>query len=69
MKLTRREIVWLVAVAALYALYNLPFIPGYGNRAGTLIHSALTLIPLWATVYFGMFRIFREHPLKDKEDK
>lgn len=69
MKLTKNEIRWLVAVVGLYILYNLPYIPRYGSTMGAMIHGLLTLVPLWAVVYLGMFRMFREHPLKDKEDK
>lgn len=69
MKLTRNEKIWLAVVAGFYILYNLPWVPRYGNAAGALVHGVLTLVPLWVAVFFGMFRMFREFPLRDKEDR
>jgi len=57
MKLSKKEKIWLIAVIAFYALYNLPFVPVYGSAIGTLIHGAVTLIPLWIIVYIGLKKL------------
>lgn len=57
MKLNKREKIWLGSVLFFFIMYNMPFLPGYNSTAGTLIHGALTLIPLWICVYVGLFKI------------
>lgn len=69
MKLTKTEKIWLGTVALFYVLYNLPFFPAYGETIPALLHGALTLIPLWCSIYIGLFRVFREQPLKEKTEK
>lgn len=57
MKFTKTEKFWLLAVVLFYVLYNLPFVPGYDNPVGTLVHGILTLIPLWISVYVGLVKV------------
>ncbi|MBS7225967.1 MAG: hypothetical protein KH050_11640 [Clostridiaceae bacterium] len=65
MKITKTEKHWLFAVVLFFALYNLPFVPGYGDARGALIHAALTLIPLWICIYVGLRRVFRIYRIRD----
>ncbi|MGI6030815.1 MAG: hypothetical protein ACOX7F_04855 [Eubacteriales bacterium] len=70
MKLTRGEKIWLIATVLLFVLYNLPFVPSYGDSIGTLIHGALTVVPLWIVSYAGLRHICRQYPLRtEKEEK
>lgn len=62
MKLNKREKLWLGSVLFFFIMYNMPFLPGYNNTAGTLVHGALTLIPLWICVYVGLFKISDANP-------
>lgn len=68
MKISTTEKRWLLAVLLFYVLYNLPFVPRYGDARGLLIHAALTLVPLWASIYVGLVRVFRSRRLRSKED-
>ena len=67
MKLTKTEKIWLILVVAFYICYNLPFVPAYNHPQATLIHGALTLIPLWTAIYFGLSRVCRIYRLKDND--
>ena len=69
MKLTKTEKIWLGVVVLFYILYNLPLFPAYGETVPALLHDALTLIPLWCSIYIGLFRVFREQPLKEQPEK
>lgn len=64
MKITRAEKIWLAAVLFFFVLYNLPGIPGYHDARGLVIHALLTVLPLWVSVYAGLFKIFRQYRLK-----
>ena len=46
MKLTKTEKIWMIVTAVLYILYNLPGVPPYGEAVPTLVHAALTVLPL-----------------------
>ena len=61
MKFTKAEKIWLAVVVILFVLYNLPFVPHYDSPVGTLVHAALTLIPLWIAVYVGLFKVSRAY--------
>ena len=76
MKFSKAEKIWLAAVVIFYVLYNLPFFPAYLDPEGTLIHAALTLIPLWIAVYIGLFKVSKsygshpadtDHQLKEED--
>lgn len=67
MKVTKTEKVWLFLVVLFYVLYNIPGVPKYGSTKGALMHGALTIIPLWVIIYFGMFKVFKKLKLKDKQ--
>lgn len=67
MKFTKAEKVWLITVILFYVLYNLPFVPAYDSAIGTLIHGLLTLIPLWISVYVGLFKVLSQE--KQNEQK
>lgn len=77
MKITKTEKIWLGTVLLFYVLYNLPFVPAYGHAKATLIHSAITLIPLWISIYVGLVKVCRIYrlrkpqtePTKEKEEK
>lgn len=68
MKITKIEKIWLIVVIALYACYNLPFVPAYGLAKATLIHATITLIPLWIAIYVGFAKVCRIYKLKDNPD-
>lgn len=68
MKITKTEKIWLTVVIVFYILYNLPFVPVYHNSLGTLIHGAITLIPLWIAVYVGLFKVCKIYKLKEDEE-
>ena len=57
---------WLALIVLFYLLYNMPYYPEYGDSNAALWHGALTLIPLWITVYAGLFRLNKMRQL-DKE--
>ena len=67
MKVTKTEKIWLIAVIVFYFLYNLPFFPKYNEAVPTLVHAALTVIPLWVIIYIGMARVYRIYRLKSDE--
>lgn len=56
---------WLFLVVLFFVLYNLPGIPPYGNSRAALIHGGLTIIPLWITIYAGLFILFKQRRLKE----
>ena len=64
MKVTRAEKIWLVLAVVFYALYNIPYVPAYGDAVGTIIHGALTVIPLWIVVYVGFSVVCRKYKVK-----
>lgn len=66
-KLKKAEKVWLISVIVWYVLYNLPFVPAYGNAKAAIFHGIITLVPLWLSVYIGFFKICKI--LKLREDK
>lgn len=68
MKITKEEKIWFISAAVFFLLYNLPCVPPYGNAAATILHAALTVIPLWICIYVGFVKICRIYRLKD-EDK
>lgn len=74
MKFTKTEKVWLAVVVLFYILYNLPMVPSYDSPIGTLVHALLTLVPLWVSVYIGLFKVARTYDdwigkEKDGEEK
>ena len=60
---------WLLLVVLFYLLYNLPYVPSYEDPIGALWHGALSLIPLWITVYVGFFRLNSQVKLKTVTDE
>lgn len=65
MKITKTEKRWLFSVVLFFALYNLPYVPAYGDARSALIHAVLTLVPLWICVYVGLRRVFRLYHIRD----
>ena len=63
MKLKKCEIVWLILSVIFYVCFNLPGVPPYGDKVGTMIHAACTVVPLWVISYIGMAAVFRNYPL------
>ena len=61
----KTERIWLACVVFFYICYNLPLVPVYGAAFPTLLHSLLTLVPLWISVYVGLFMVCRKYRLKD----
>ena len=68
MKITKPEKRWLAAVILFFGLYNLPFVPGYGDPEGALIHAALTLVPRWVCIYAGLRKVFRIYRIRDRKE-
>lgn len=67
MKITKTEKVWLFFVVLFYVLYNMPFVPAYGDPKGLMIHAALVLIPLWVSIYVGLIKVFRIYRIKEEK--
>jgi len=67
MKVTKTEKIWLLVVVALYALYNFPGLPAYGNSSGMFLHAALTVLPLWIAVYVGMSKVYKIYKLRNSK--
>ncbi len=63
----RTEKIWLALVIIFYVLYNLPGIPPYGKPDATLWHALLTIVPLWAIIYFGLITLIKQRRLKPEE--
>ena len=68
MKLTKTEKIWMIVTLIFYVLYNLPGVPPYGESVPTLVHAALTVIPLWIVVYVGLSRVYKIYKLRDDTD-
>ena len=64
MKITKAEKIWLALTVLFYVLYNLPGIPGYYDAKGLIVHTLLTVVPLWICVYVGLFKVLRKYRLK-----
>jgi hypothetical protein len=60
----RTEKWWLGLVVLFYILYNLPGVPSYHDPKATLIHGALTIIPLWIVTFVGMSVVHKQRKLK-----
>lgn len=69
MKISKEEKIWLISVLTFFILYNLPYVPPYGNAAATIIHAIVTVIPLWISIYVGFVRVCRIYRLKDGSDR
>jgi hypothetical protein len=63
----RTEKIWLALVIIFYVLYNLPGIPPCGKPDATLWHALLTIVPLWAIIYFGLITLIKQRRLKPEE--
>lgn len=68
MKLTKTEKIWMIVTTVLYILYNLPGVPPYGEAVPTLVHAALTVLPLWIVVYIGLSRVYKIYKLREDDD-
>lgn len=68
MKLTKTEKIWMLVTLVFYIIYNLPGVPPYGEAVPTLVHAALTVIPLWIVVYIGLSRVYKIYKLRDDGD-
>jgi hypothetical protein len=53
-------------VILFFVLYNLPGVPHLGDPHATIIHGALTILPLWIVVYVGMIKLNRQRKLTGK---
>lgn len=67
MKITKTEKIWLAVVLIFFLLYNLPFVPPYGNAAATILHAIVTVIPLWIAIYVGFVKVCRIYKLKESD--
>ena len=67
MKVTKTEKIWLIVTVILYALYNLPGVPPYGQAVPTIVHGLLTVLPLWVVVYIGLSRVYKIYVLRDDD--
>ena len=68
MKITKTEGIWLIITTILYIAYN---IPPYNQPTATLIHAALTVLPIWVITYIFLPKVYRIYKLRNekKEDK
>ena len=66
MKITKTEGIWLIITTILYIAYNIP-----GQPTATLIHAALTVVPIWVITYIFLPKVYRIYKLRNekKEDK
>lgn len=69
MKVTKTEKIWLLIVTVLYLLYNLPGVPAYNEAVPTLVHGALTVIPIWVVIYVGMAKVYKIYKLRDEDEE
>ncbi len=69
MKLTKTEKIWLAVVIIFYTCYNLPFVPAYYHPKATLIHAAMTLVPLWIAIYVGLIKVCRIYKLREPKEE
>lgn len=70
MKITRRELIWLLLVTVLFVAYNLHGVPEYLNPNGTILHGCLTLIPMWAVALIGKKLVYDIYEVnEDGEDE
>ena len=69
MKLTKTEKIWLAVVIIFYVCYNLPFVPAYHHPKATLIHAAMTLVPLWIAIYVGLIKVCRIYKLREPKEQ
>lgn len=71
MKITKTEWIWLIITTVLYIAYNLPGVPPYDQPTATLIHAALTVLPIWVITYVFLPKINHLYKLRDdnKEGK
>lgn len=69
MKFTKNEKIWLALTVFFFVMYNMPFLPAYNHPKATLIHALLTLVPLWITVYIGLFKVSSSYKEKKKDRK
>ena len=72
MKIKKTEWIWLIVTAVLYIAYNIPGVPAYHQPVPTLIHAAITVLPLWVLTYIFMPKVYRIYKIREenkKEDK
>ena len=67
MKITKTEGIWLIITTIL----NIPGVPPYNQPTATLIHAALTVVPIWVITYIFLPKVYRIYKLRNekKEDK
>ena len=68
MKVTRAEKIWLILGVVFYLLYNLPGFPEYNDPVTTVIHGALTVIPIWVICYVGFYMVNKKYKIRGKKD-
>lgn len=68
MKITKSEKVWLILTIIFFILYNIPGIPVFRDAKGLIIHSVLTVVPLWLISYIGMVKINKVYKLRSNKD-
>lgn len=59
---------WLGLTVLFYALYNIPGFPPYGDPVTAIWHGVFTVIPLWIVIYWGLFKVIKQRPLRDLSD-
>lgn len=69
MKVTKTEMIWLIATVLFYVLYNLPGVPALLDSKGMAVHGILTVVPLWFIAYIGMTKVYSLYKIKDQEKK
>jgi membrane protein YdbS with pleckstrin-like domain len=69
MKVTKIEWIWLIVTAVLYIAYNLPGVPAYNQPVATMIHAALTVLPIWVVTYIFLPKVYRVYKLREEEKK
>ena len=67
MKITKTEGIWLIITTILYIAYNIPGVPPYNQPTATLIHAALTVVPIWVITYIFLPKVYRIYKLRNEK--
>ena len=57
MKLLKIEKWWLIIGIILYAIYNIPGVPAYGDARGAIIWNILAFLLMWTANYWFNARV------------
>lgn len=68
---TKTEGIWLIITTTSTSPTTSPGVPPYNQPTATLIHAALTVLPIWVITYIFLPKVYRIYKLRNekKEDK